>query len=98
MPQKGRISVATALCGEWAEVRVEDTGSGIPFEIQEHIFDPFFTTKDVGLGTGKGLSMAHNVVVTKHGGRLDFETLAGEGTTFVAALPLSKPSDRIVST
>ena len=54
------------------------------------IFDPFFTTKEVGKGTGQGLSIAHGVVVNKHGGTIDFETEVGKGTTFVIRLPLER--------
>jgi signal transduction histidine kinase len=85
--EKGRITVSTKLDGEWVEVRVSDTGTGIPEEIRERIFDPFFTTKEVGKGTGQGLSIAHSVVVDKHGGSICFETETGVGTTFTVRLP-----------
>jgi signal transduction histidine kinase len=86
--EKGTITVSTRLDGGWAEVRISDTGTGIPAEIRERVFDPFFTTKEIGKGTGQGLSIAHTVVAARHGGELSFETTPGEGTTFIVRLPL----------
>ena len=85
---KGTITIQTRLAGEWAEIRVSDTGTGIPLEIRQKIFDPFFTTKEVGKGTGQGLAIARSVVVDKHGGRIEVESEVGKGTTFVMRLPL----------
>ena len=80
--------MSTRKDGEWVEVRVADTGSGIAEAVRERIFDPFFTTKEVGKGTGQGLSIARAVIVEKHGGSIDFETEEGRGTTFILRLPL----------
>jgi PAS domain S-box-containing protein len=85
---KGRIEVSTQRNGEWAEIRVMDTGAGIPEDVRPSIFNPFFTTKAVGKGTGQGLAIAHNVVVQKHGGAITFETEIGVGTTFLVRLPM----------
>jgi signal transduction histidine kinase len=84
----GRIHVSTRLDGSFAEIRVSDTGGGIPESIRDKVFDPFFTTKPIGKGTGQGLAIAHTVVVQKHNGTIDFESQPGEGTTFVIRLPL----------
>jgi PAS domain S-box-containing protein len=84
---KGRITVATRVDGDWAEIRISDTGTGIPEYARRRIFDPFFTTKDVGKGTGQGLAIAHSVVADKHGGMITFETEMGVGTTFIIRLP-----------
>jgi signal transduction histidine kinase len=86
---KGRITVSTHRDGDWVEIRVHDTGTGIPESVRSHIFTPFFTTKEVGRGTGQGLAIAHTVVVQKHGGRLEFETEEGKGTTFIIRLPIN---------
>jgi signal transduction histidine kinase len=72
---------------DWAEIRIQDTGSGIPEKVQSRIFDPFFTTKAIGKGTGQGLAIAHSVVVDKHNGSIHFETEEGKGTTFIIRLP-----------
>ncbi|MGO8759080.1 MAG: PAS domain-containing protein [Terracidiphilus sp.] len=84
---KGKITVETRNEPEYAEIRVQDTGTGIPEDVQARIFDPFFTTKDIGKGTGQGLAIARSVIVDKHGGTIHFETKVGEGTTFIVRLP-----------
>lgn len=91
--KKGAITVSTRQKGDWAEIRITDTGTGIPEKVRERIFDPFFTTKEVGKGTGQGLAISYNVVVDKLGGTIDFETETGKGTTFIIRLPLKPESD-----
>lgn len=86
---KGDISIATRLKPPYAEIRIGDTGNGIPEKIRSRIFDPFFTTKEVGKGTGQGLAIAHTVIVEKHGGELFFKTEEGKGTTFIIRIPLA---------
>jgi signal transduction histidine kinase len=66
-------------------IEVEDTGSGIPQEVQERLFDPFFSTKEEG--TGLGLPIARKIIEA-HNGTLEFKTALGEGTTFRIALPM----------
>ncbi len=85
---KGMISIATRAVDGWAEIRIADSGTGIPEEIRTKIFDPFFTTKEVGKGTGQGLAIAHSVIVDKHHGTISVESTVGRGTTFVVRLPL----------
>jgi signal transduction histidine kinase len=85
---KRPITVRTRCDDRWAEIKVEDAGAGIPEEIRNLVFDPFFTTKDVGQGTGQGLSLAHAIVVEKHGGTIRFQTEVGRGTTFFVRLPI----------
>jgi len=70
---------------KWIEVRVRDTGRGIPSEDRPRIFDPFFTTK--ANGTGLGLSVAHGIVL-EHQGIIDVESTVGVGTSFRILLPL----------
>lgn len=88
----GRITVRTRLDGDHVLVEVEDTGAGMPESVKEKIFDPFFTTKEVGKGTGQGLSLAYNVVKRRHGGRLEVNSVVGEGTRFTMAFPLVEAS------
>src|SRR6185437_11088274 len=85
---KGKINIQTRRTGDEIEVRVADTGSGIPASARSRIFEPFFTTKPVGEGTGQGLAFVYSTIVKKHGGRISFETESGQGTTFILGLPL----------
>lgn len=85
---KGLIRLSTCIHDGWLEIRVADTGGGIPEAVQDRIFDPFFTTKKIGKGTGQGLAIARSVVVDKHQGTLCFETEVNKGTTFIVQLPL----------
>jgi signal transduction histidine kinase len=87
---KGTITIATKRLGDWAEIRVSDTGTGITEADRTRIYDPFFTTKGIGQGTGQGLALSHSVVVKTHGGQLDLETEVGKGTTFILRLPLDR--------
>jgi PAS domain S-box-containing protein len=86
---KGTITVTTKRDGEWVEIRIQDTGKGIPDEIRTRVFEPFFTTKALGKGTGQGLALAHAVIVTNHGGKIWFDCEVGMGTTFFVRLPLT---------
>jgi signal transduction histidine kinase len=85
----GRIHITTRSDGDAVEIRVEDTGCGIPKANQSKVFDPFFTTKPVGKGTGQGLAIAYGVIVQKHGGEIQLESEPGSGTTFIIRLPLT---------
>jgi two-component system, NtrC family, sensor kinase len=86
---KGSITLSSRRDGDGVEIRVRDTGTGIPEAARAKVFDPFFTTKEVGKGTGQGLAIAHTVVVKNHGGTIRFETEAGAGTTFIVRLPVT---------
>ena len=81
------VSAETRSRVNHVEIRIRDNGTGIPPDIQEKIFNPFFTTKPAGEGTGLGLSMAHDIIVKQHGGRIDVETEPGEFTEFIVTLP-----------
>ena len=89
---KGTITVSTSREGANTVIRVQDTGAGIPEEIRQRIFDPFFTTKDVGVGSGQGLAIARAVIVEKHSGTIEVESVLGTGTTFTIRLPMEEQS------
>ncbi|MDL1962860.1 MAG: ATP-binding protein [Deltaproteobacteria bacterium] len=85
--EKGEIRISTEADNGYVEIRISDTGSGMPPDVLSKIFDPFFTTKDVGKGTGLGLNMAYNII-QNHKGTIDVESEVGKGTTFIIRLPL----------
>ena len=90
MPDGGELTISSAPVvmigdpdledGDYIELAVSDTGSGMPPEVAARAFDPFFTTKDVGKGTGLGLSMVYGVA-RQSGGTARIESSPGEGTT-----------------
>lgn len=87
-PNGGSLAVSTRYDagGERVLIRVRDTGSGIPQEVQEQIFEPFFTTKENQHRTGLGLAIAKGIL-EQHGGAIRFESTPGEGTEFTVSLP-----------
>jgi PAS domain S-box-containing protein len=89
--RRGTIAITTEATQDMVEVRIADDGVGIPDGIRDRIFDPFFTTKDVGKGTGQGLYLSREIIVSKHGGALGFESQHGKGSTFTVRLPLRAP-------
>lgn len=95
---KGTIHIATRAVDDSAEVRIQDTGTGIPKKILSKIFDPFFTTKGVGKGTGQGLALAHAVIVEKHGGSIEVDTELGKGTSFTIRVPLAETNNTLSDT
>jgi signal transduction histidine kinase len=84
MPQGGTLRLTCAAAGNQVEVRIEDTGVGIPPEHLGRIFDLYFTTKDHG--TGIGLSMVYRIVQL-HDGEIEVQSTPGRGTTFTVRLP-----------
>lgn len=100
MPNGGELSISLLTTVQedcqLVEMVVADNGDGIPTSVQKRMFEPFFTTKESGKGTGLGLS---NVKRTLHrlGGSIDFNSILGQGTTFIVRLPLSEPEVETVS-
>ncbi len=91
MPQGGelRLAVASPSPGE-ITIAVRDSGCGISPEVMPHIFEPFYTTKKEGKGTGLGLAVVYGIV-ERHGGTIDVQSTAEEGTTFTITLPVRPP-------
>ena len=68
-------------------ITIADNGSGMSQKVKTRIFDPFFTTKSEGKGTGLGLSISYKIVVEKHQGQLECDSILGQGTKFTISLP-----------
>ena len=93
MPEGGDITVSCEKMVRSSDegvinIRVSDTGTGIPPELTEKVFDPFFTTKKPGKGTGLGLALVRRIVML-HNGTISIEKTGYEGTVFLIELPLS---------
>jgi len=86
MPEGGKLIISTRAGGERVEVRIADTGVGIPKDHTAQIFDPFFTTKEVGEGTGLGLYVA-STIMKRHRGTIDVDSEEGKGTTLTLRFP-----------
>lgn len=93
MPERGRLTIVTALdpSGETVHIDIGDSGPGIPKEVFEKIFAPFFTTK--ARGTGLGLAVVKKVV-DRHKGKVEVATEIGKGTTFRIHIPVLKEPPR----
>ena len=107
MPEGGTIRIETeALClrddlrrdralvpaGDYALIRVSDTGCGIPPDRLQKIFEPFYTTKKTGEGTGLGLSTVYGII-KQSGGFIFVDSTEGEGSTFQLYFPIHKGMD-----
>jgi len=89
---EGKITITTRQVDEdFVEIKVEDTGCGIPEENQGKIFTPFFTTKGLGKGTGLGLAIVYGII-KMHRGQISLQSQAGAGTTFTILLPKMQTS------
>ncbi|MEG5039377.1 MULTISPECIES: ATP-binding protein [unclassified Microcoleus] len=85
-----QIVITTSIFSEnWTRISIKDNGLGMNEAVKGKIFNPFFTTKPVGHGTGLGLSISYQIVVDKHGGRLECISAMGEGTEFVIEIPIA---------
>ncbi len=86
----GTITIRARPIDGGVRIEFEDSGPGIPKDVQRRIFDPFFTTKEVGKGTGLGLSLSHGII-ERHGGRIQIVSRPGKGAIFQIELPLIAP-------
>lgn len=82
-----RLDIISAFSEEHITITVRDNGPGIAAINLNRVFDPFFTTKPVGKGSGLGLSICYGII-KKMGGRIDFESVEGEGSAFHMVLPI----------
>jgi signal transduction histidine kinase/ActR/RegA family two-component response regulator len=86
------VQVDAQRTGDFVEITVKDTGSGIPEDALPHIFDSFFTTKEVGHGYGLGLSISRSLVQNA-GGQIEAENWSGGGALFTVRLPVHVPAE-----
>jgi signal transduction histidine kinase len=90
MKEPGTLSISTQVANgnpRTVELKIGDTGPGIPPDIQDKIFEAFFTTKKEGIGTGLGLSLSKSVI-ERFGGKIHFDSSPATGTTFFINLPI----------
>jgi two-component system cell cycle sensor histidine kinase/response regulator CckA len=108
MPRGGALRIETSIetvalgisilgepvtAGEYAVMRVMDSGSGMNAEVLAHAFEPFFTTKALGKGTGLGLATCHGII-KQAGGHILVTSAVDIGTTFTIYLPSVRPTER----
>lgn len=88
-----QIVIQTSLVdSDWIKISISDNGIGMPESVRKRIFDPFFTTKPVGRGTGMGMPISYQIIVEKHGGKIDCFSVPGQGTEFVIQVPTRQKS------
>jgi two-component system NtrC family sensor kinase len=86
--KEGERTLRVRLRGDeqCVQIRVSDTGSGIPWDALSHIFEPFYSTKTEESGVGLGLAVVYGII-NRHGGHIDVDSEPGRGTTFYIHLP-----------
>jgi len=87
-----KINVKTAFNQPESNITISisDNGVGIQDSIKQRIFEQFYTTKSSGKGTGLGLAITHQIVTVKHGGKIEFDSIPGEGSNFTVTLPFTE--------
>ncbi|WP_104907555.1 sensor histidine kinase [Nostoc sp. 'Lobaria pulmonaria (5183) cyanobiont'] len=85
-----QITIHTALAEDknHISIRIQDNGVGISADVQQKMFDHLFTTKPVEKGTGLGLSIAYKIIVQKHKGTLEVNSVLGKGSEFIITIPI----------
>ncbi|MBN2385678.1 MAG: cache domain-containing protein [Anaerolineales bacterium] len=95
MEQDGMLTISTRrMDADTIEVRVADSGTGVPAEHMDKIFTPFFTTKPAGKGTGLGLAIVYGII-KMHRGQIHLQSQPGQGTTVVITLPVYLPDRQL---
>jgi two-component system cell cycle sensor histidine kinase/response regulator CckA len=91
-------AIPNGRTGAFVMMQVEDTGTGIPPEVQKQMWQPFFTTKEAGKGTGLGLSTVRGII-ENHNGFIEVQTAVGRGASFTVFLPAAEnaPRDQVTA-
>ncbi|MBO3462984.1 trifunctional serine/threonine-protein kinase/ATP-binding protein/sensor histidine kinase [Aetokthonos hydrillicola Thurmond2011] len=87
-----QITIRTEALANQVYIRIRDNGKGMSKEVQGKIFDHLFTTKEVGKGTGLGLAIARQIVEEKHGGKIEVNSVLGQGSEFIISIPITTSS------
>lgn len=88
--QEPRFVIRATRADEYLRIDISDNGPGMEEEVRKRVFEPFFTTKAIGLGTGLGLSVSYFIVTENHSGRMEVDSIPGEGTSFSIFLPVGE--------
>ena len=84
-----QIKIRTSVIDSgWVQIAIADNGLGMSEKVRRKIFEPFFTTKPVGKGTGMGMPISYQIIVEKHGGKLECFSTPNQGTKFVIQIPI----------
>jgi two-component system NtrC family sensor kinase len=98
MGAEGTITITSrSLDHNWMEIKISDTGTGIPQENLNKVFSPFYTTKAPTKGTGLGLSITYGII-KMHRGQISVQSQEGKGTTFIITLPTHLPEGLLSTT
>lgn len=97
MPRPEQMDIGQVSPGSYMVLGVKDTGHGMDAATKAKIFDPFFTTKSAGEGTGLGLALTQNIVLT-HGGAIRLTSAPGQGTCFEIYFPEASPTEEVHET
>ncbi|WP_082127333.1 ATP-binding protein [Calothrix sp. 336/3] len=89
---EGKITITTQQINiydiPYLSISIIDNGIGMNEEVSKSVFNPFFTTKEVGKGTGLGMAISYQIIVEKHGGKLECLSVPGQGTEFIIHIPI----------
>ena len=84
------VNVRVATQGSDFIISIADNGEGMNDEVKQKLYENFFTTKPAGQGTGLGMGITRDIIETRHGGKITFESTEGKGTTFTFTIPIQK--------
>ena len=87
---KPEVNVSVGTQDGNLRISIADNGEGMTDEVKQRLYENFFTTKPVGQGTGLGLGITRDIIENKHKGTISFESVKGEGTTFIFTIPIKK--------
>ena len=87
---KPELSINMSYENNQLIISLRDNGEGMTDEVKQRLYENFFTTKPAGQGTGLGMHIVRDIIENKHGGKLDFESVEGEGTCFTFTIPTKK--------